>query len=149
MCYPNDTSRIIIIENPIKVKIAIKSFFSFVWLSGINSCTTTYIIAPAANDNKKGSKYLILSTNKAPIIPLIGSTIPLNCPKKNAFFLERPSLLRGTLTAVPSGKFCIPIPSASKHAATSVAPSNPYLIDPKATPTAKPSGLRFYVSYNV
>ena len=28
-------------ENPIKVKSAIKSFRSFVWLSGINSSTTT------------------------------------------------------------------------------------------------------------
>ena len=35
----------------------------------------------------------------------MGSTMPLNCPKKNAFFLENPSLKSGNETAVPSGKF--------------------------------------------
>ena len=39
------------------------------------------------------------------IAPDIGSTIPLKLPNINDFFLDNPSLLRGTLTAVPSGKF--------------------------------------------
>ena len=47
--YPKEISSIIITENPINVKRAIRSFFSFDWLSGINSSTTTYIMAPAAN----------------------------------------------------------------------------------------------------
>ena len=52
----------------------------FARLSGINSSTTTYIIAPAAKHRKNGKMFLTLTTSKAPITPLIGSTIPLSCP---------------------------------------------------------------------
>ena len=71
-CYPRATSKIIIIEKPIIVNIAMSSFFSLLWLSGINSDTTTYIIAPAANDRKNGSKIWTLRTSMAPITPNMG-----------------------------------------------------------------------------
>lgn len=111
--------------NPIRVNIAIKSFLSLLWLSGINSTTTTYIIAPAAKASKKGSKILIFSASMAPMTPAIGSTIPLRLPNIKDFFLDNPYFLRGTLTAVPSGKFCIPIPKARRQADVNVAPSSP------------------------
>lgn len=71
-------SKIIIIENPISVKKAIKSFFLLLWLSGISSSTTTYIIAPAAKERRNGNKNLILITKSEPITAEIGSTNPLS-----------------------------------------------------------------------
>ncbi len=52
-----------------------------------------------------------------------------------------PSLLNGTDTEVPSGKFCKPIPIAKATAAPNVAEGNPCATAPKATPTARPSGI--------
>ena len=117
----------------------------FVWDSGINSWTTTYIIAPAAKESKNGRRYLTLSTKSAPITPAIGSTIPLRLPIINDLVLDNPSRLNGTETAVPSGKFWSPIPKASRQVAPSVTPSSPYFKEPKATPTANPSGWYQYV----
>ena len=48
--------------------------------SGINSSTTTYIIAPAAKANKYGIVIIKYLLNNIVTIPAIGSTIPLNCP---------------------------------------------------------------------
>ena len=81
-------SNIIIIINPIKVQSVIKFLLLLVWLSGINSQTTTYIIAPAANDNKNGNKAWTLITNNAPITAEIGYTIALSWPKKKALNFE-------------------------------------------------------------
>ena len=44
-------------------------------------------------------------------------------------------------TAVPSGKFCSPMPMASAIAAPSEAPGISEAAAPKATPTASPSGM--------
>ena len=52
-----------------------------------------------------------------------------------------PSLLRGSATLAPSGKFCSPIPSARMPAPTRVEPGTPMAAPPKATPTAMPSGM--------
>ena len=50
--YPNATSKIIIIIKP-KAKPNVPKLECFpTWDSGINSSTTTYIIDPAAKDNK-------------------------------------------------------------------------------------------------
>ena len=46
----------------------------------LSSSKTTYIIAPAAKASKYGRRNLTLTASKAPIIPEMGSTIPLNCP---------------------------------------------------------------------
>ena len=62
-------------------------------------------IRDRAKASKNGKSTCIFNTKIAPITADIGSTIPLNCPKQKAFFLEYPSLLRGRLTALPSGKF--------------------------------------------
>ncbi len=57
MHYPNAISNIIIITNPIATPIVPMLVCSPDWASGINSSTTTYIIAPAANDNRYGRTY--------------------------------------------------------------------------------------------
>jgi hypothetical protein len=44
-------------------------------------------------------------------------------------------------TASPSGKFCIPMPIARAMAAGNVAAGKPVATAPKATPTARPSGI--------
>ena len=44
-------------------------------------------------------------------------------------------------TAIPSGKFCKPIPIAREIAAPKAAPGIPNDAAPKATPTAIPSGI--------
>ena len=92
---------------PIMKPMVARSVSRFVPLraSGMSSSTTTYIIAPAANASAKGKMGCICVTSNAPNTPAIGSTIPEACPWRNAFFLENPSLLRGTETAAPSGKF--------------------------------------------
>jgi len=77
-CYPRATSKIIMMEKPIIVNMAITSFFLLLWLSGINSDTTTYIIAPAAKDRKNGSRSLTFNMRMAPMTPNIGSTIADN-----------------------------------------------------------------------
>lgn len=81
------------------------------------------------------------NANITPIIPAIGSTIPENCPIKKHLPLLIPSRLKGIDTHVPSGKFCIPIPTANIMAATrySLPPFIP--AHPNATPTARPSGI--------
>jgi len=44
-------------------------------------------------------------------------------------------------TARPSGQFWIPMPMASASAPVTVEPSRPAAAAPKATPTARPSGM--------
>ena len=61
------------------------------WASGINSSTTTYIIAPAANDKKYGSIGTTKFVKTIVNIAAIGSTIPDNVPYQNAFNLLNPS----------------------------------------------------------
>ena len=62
--------------------------------SGISSSTTTYIIAPAANDNKYGKIGVTILVSNIVIIAPTGSTIPDNVPYKKAFDLDIPSFLR-------------------------------------------------------
>ena len=45
------------------------------------------------------------------------------------------------LTAMPSGKFWMPMPRASAIAPPMVAPSSPAAAPPNSTPTARPSGM--------
>ena len=106
-------------------------------------------MAPAANASKNGNNTCIFNTKIAPIIAAIGSTTPLNWPKKKAFLRDNPSLRSGKLTALPSGKFCNPIPKANVKADAKVDPSKLYAKEPKATPTTKPSGLFSLVHYNI
>lgn len=73
--------------------------------SGINSSTTTYIIAPAAKDNKYGKIGTTREVRKTVIPPNIGSTIPDNVPYKNDLVLEFPSSFKGIDIIAPSGKF--------------------------------------------
>ena len=59
-----------------------------------------------------------------------------------------PSLLKGMETAAPSGKFWIPIPIAKAMAPPMVAEGRWAATAPKATPTAKPSGILWSVMAN-
>ena len=93
--------------------------------SGINSSTTTYIIAPAAKDNAYGNMGRMDTTANAPITPEIGSTTPDAWPNKKAFLRDTPSRLKGIDTAAPSGKFCRPIPIAKAAAPAREADGNP------------------------
>lgn len=74
--------------------------------SGINSSITTIIIAPAANDNINGKKFMILFDNNIPNNPPIGSKKPGMDPIKKAFKDWKFSFLRGIDRENPSGKFC-------------------------------------------
>ena len=58
--------------------------------SGINSSTTTYIIAPVANESKYGSIRTTSEVNKIVIPPNIGSAIPDRVPYKNDLLFEFP-----------------------------------------------------------
>ena len=142
--YPKATSNTIIKTNPAISPRVDKFLFSFTD-SGNNSLATTIIIAPAANASKNGSKLLIYITSTAPIIAAIGSTSADACPIIKLLNLEYPSLLNGRDTAAPSGKFCIPIPSASINAPIAVTPGILLVIPPNATPIAKPSGILWIV----
>lgn len=44
-----------------------------------------------------------------PSTPNMGSTIPLSCPYQKLLMSEKPDAWRGSETAKPSGKFCIPV----------------------------------------
>ena len=84
--YPKAISNIIMILNPIVSPITPICDFSPLCISGINSSTTTYIIAPAANDNRYGRSGTTMFINRIVIILAIGSTTPDNTPYINAFF---------------------------------------------------------------
>lgn len=105
--------------------MAINSFFSLLWLSGISSDTTTYIMAPAAKERKNGKSILAFKTSAAPNTPNIGSTIADSPPYINDLNLGIPSLIRGIEIADPSGKFWIPMPTANMTALINVAPFIP------------------------
>jgi len=76
-----------------------------------------------------------------PRMPAIGSTIPDNCLYQRLCNRDIPSHRSGIETASPSGKFWIPIPRARAIAAPNEAAGKPAAIVPKATPTARPSGM--------
>ena len=75
----------------------------------------------------------------------MGSTIPESWPYQKLLNRERPSRRKGMETAAPSGKFCRPIPKARAVAPERVAEGRPAAAAPKATPTARPSGMLWRV----
>ena len=87
---------------------------------GISSSTTTYNMAPAANDNSHGMTNVAPCTMATVAIPAMGSTIPLKEPYRNALPFEHPSFFKGSEIAAPSGKFCKPMPRAKEMAAANV-----------------------------
>lgn len=94
-------------------------------------------MAPAANDSAYGKMTVAIVTATAPKMPKIGSTIPDSWPYQKALPRLKPAACRGRLTASPSGKFWMPIPTARLRAASNVA-VGVLPIAPKLTPTAKP-----------
>ena len=74
-------------------------------ISGINSSTTTYIIAPAAKLKKYGSNGTTCVANKMVMIEAIGSTNPDKTPYMKVFHFGIFSALSGIETIAPSGKF--------------------------------------------
>ena len=103
--YPNATSSIIIIINPNAKQIVPKSDSSPDDDSGINSSTTTYIIAPAAKVNKYGINGRINCENITVNNAAIGSTTPDKNPQENDLNLLIPLPLSGIEIIAPSGKF--------------------------------------------
>lgn len=103
--YPSATSKIIIVTKPNENK-TVPMFVCFPSdISGINSSTTTYIIAPAAKLKKYGSNGTTCVANKMVIIEPIGSTNPDKTPYMKVFHFGIPSALSGIDTIAPSGKF--------------------------------------------
>lgn len=109
--------------------------------SGINSSTTTYIIAPAAKDSKYGRAGVIVEISSIVNKLAMGSTIPDNAPIANALALCIPSEYNGIDSTAPSGKFCRAIPIANAHAADIGIVEPSAKADAKITPTAMPSGM--------
>lgn len=103
--HPSATSNIIIMTNP-AAKPIVPKFECSPWDdSGINSSTTTKIIAPAAKDNKYGSAGINFDANKIIKKAPIGSTTPDNTPYKKAFHFPIPDPIKGMEMIAPSGKF--------------------------------------------
>ena len=98
------------------------------------------IMAPAAKLNADGRAGYTIKTISAPINPAIISTNPDKCPYQTLFKRDSPSRLSGKETAIPSGKFWIPIPIVGATAPAMVAPGKAAAATPKATPIASSSG---------
>ena len=64
-----------------------------------------------------------------------------SCPYQKLFLRESPILRNGNETAIPSGKFWSPIPTASATAPPMLASGSPAATPPNNTPTANPSGM--------
>ena len=89
--YPRATSSIIMIKNPAMTPI-VPAWECFpIFASGINSSTTTYIIAPAAKDKSQGIMGAIHTARSTAIKPKTGSTMPDIDPIKKALPVETPS----------------------------------------------------------
>lgn len=107
--------------------------------SGMSSEHTTAIMHPAAKESVHGriarAKYAAAAPNIAAGI----SAAPDACEKKNALKFPHPCVFSGYATQIPSGKFCMPIPTASASAENTAerVPS----AAPNATPNAIPSGI--------
>ena len=84
---------------------------------------------------------MIKYTKTAPRTAPIGSTIALKAPIKKALIFEVPFDASGKLIAIPSGKFCMPIPTVKIIAALRPALPVYKKAVAKATPMAIPSGI--------
>ena len=107
----------------------------------MSSSTTTYIIAPAANDSSPGMTGAIQTANSTAINANSGSTIPDKHPNKNALAVDTPSCRKGSEIAAPSGKFCMPIPIAKAIADAYIAGLSCWAANANESPTAAPSGI--------
>lgn len=103
---------------------------------GINSSTTTYIIAPPASANKYGIKKVILYVKNVVIKALIGSTIPDIIPYFIAFFLSFEFI---SATTIPSGILCRVIANDNVNACFIDIMFD--MLPAKPTPVAIPSGI--------
>lgn len=101
--HPSATSRIIIKLNPNAKKIVPILECCPCDISGINSSTTTYNIAPAAKLSKYGNAGITSCAARIVSTAPIGSTTPESTPPRNAFPLLSPSALRGIDIIAPSG----------------------------------------------
>lgn len=82
--YPNATSKIIMIMNPIMNPHVPVCGFSLILASGMRSSATTNSIAPAEKASSQGCNVMRCDARKNPAIADIGSTTPLPIPKRNA-----------------------------------------------------------------
>ena len=89
---------------------------------------------------RKGKIGVKKVTASAPKTAAMGSTIA-DVDHTKTLNLLNPALLSGIEIAMPSGKFCIPIPNANAIAPETVASGTPAATPPNITPTANPSGI--------
>ena len=108
---------------------------------GISSSTTTYNIAPAANERSAGIDDAFSPKKSIVAMAATGSTSPDNAPHVKAVVRLLPSFRKGTEMIAPSGMFCIAIPMDSASAPESVSVVFPFITPAKTTPTAMPSGM--------
>ena len=108
---------------------------------GMSSSTTTYNIAPAANERSAGIADALAPRKSIVAIAATGSTKPDSAPHVNALKRLFPSLRRGMDIIAPSGMFCIAIPVESANAPERVKAVSPPITPAKTTPTAMPSGM--------
>ena len=103
--YPNATSSTIMRLNPAAKNMVPMLEWSPADISGINSSTTTYSIAPAAKLTRYGSSGTIRLAARIVRIAPIGYTTPDATPAENALIRLMPSPRSGIEMIAPSGKF--------------------------------------------
>ena len=135
------TSSVIINTKPIANPMVPMLLCFPVCEEGISSSTTTYSMAPAANDSTTGIADAFSPRNSIVAMAATGSTIPDTAPHVNAVNLLFPSLRKGTEIIAPSGMFCMAIPIDSASAPESVRLASPFMTPANTTPTAIPSGM--------
>lgn len=101
----------------------------------------TIIIAPAENAKNNGRTGATYIENTQAKQAKTGSTMPDITPAKKDLPAFIPSRKSGSETLVPSGIFCIPMPTASIIAGTKREKFPRIATLPKATPIAIPSGM--------
>ena len=118
MPYPSVTSRIIISTKPIANAIVPQLLCAPSDISGINSSTTTYIIAPAANASIYGMTGTITPAARIVSHAATGSTAPDSTPYQNVLPFAMPSARSGIDTMAP--------PESSESQCRAPAPRRPH-----------------------
>ena len=139
-------SRLIIRVKPMANITAPVLAFSKLHILGISSLTVTYIIAPAAKDRITGSAGVMSEARIMVRTAPIGSTTPEANPIRKDLKRLSPSEASGIDIMLPSGKFCMAIPTDRITAEAAVIPASPARKDARQAPTAIPSGRLWRVT---
>ena len=110
-------------------------------LSGKSSMHETAIIVPAEKHKKNERIEATMSVQKKPITANNGSTAPETKAHKKLLHFDSPAFKSGKLTLEPSGKFWIPMPTASIMLPIMAVLEPARLAPAKAMPMQSPSGM--------